>query len=886
MFERLKALFHSPPPLPPDEPEAGGFAQARQTFNLFLTAWNSFQDTLSNVEYALCCERPFDMTRVRALGTAVVTRSLQCIQLLSRLEPNHNLAPLRERFHTLTEELTPLLETTNSCLLGQSVIRLDSSASLEASDAAYHTGMPNLVDKAVFQLLRLRDALGGEYPDLVPPCFVVTAAGAQRALRTRGLHEDISGYIQKTGGVTPRSVYKMAAHIRGMILKGTLPASVADPYLEEIRHLRSRMGGQPGLLLLRGRVWQDSAEHDDGMVMWGPETDLYAPDDILLDALRLTLAHNFSAPSMVYRRWRGIRDTEPTLCVLAMAVPPVSVSGLVHTMNPMRTGRSIVHVYGWHGLPGAADETAQGDDTTLNLDNAATIDSAGDVDEFHMLRRMPHAVAVQSVADMDKPCLDAGLALQLTELALKAEKAENGTALSLNWILRPDGKVSLVMSRPMILGDHLEPEITQAENLPTPLINWGLTASAGVACGPVNLVRGEQDAKNFTDGAILVVERDARIWASLLDRAAGVIVGKGFLGSRLASICREFGKPALFNVPNCMDALENDTIVTLCADSGSVYAGAVDSLLEHAHKPHDFLLNSSVYHALSAVAAKVAPLTMLPDTPDFRAANCQTFHDIARYCNERAVSAIFELGSDQKRAPERTKQLYDGTLKQFWIIDLDQAFDPAAANHKVIDVKSVNSPPFQALWHGMNVLPWEGPPPIDNKGFMSILYEATANPNLEPAAQGAYFSEKNYFMVSRDYCSLYSRFGFHFVSVGGRVTPRRSNNALSFQLRGGAANVERRILRVRLVADILWECGLEPLILHDAVRARVSNIDAENALAVLNALGYLTIHTRQLDMIMADRAQVNARAGAMLKHCKALLFNPQVAMAGLAAPGI
>ncbi|MGN0009040.1 MAG: phosphoenolpyruvate synthase, partial [Desulfovibrionaceae bacterium] len=143
---------------------------------------------------------------------------------------------------------------------------------------------------------------------------------------------------------------------------------------------------------------------------------------------------------------------------------------------------------------------------------------------------------------------------------------------------------------------------------------------------------------------------------------------------------------------------------------------------------------------------------------------------------------------------------------------------------------------------------------------------------LDPATQSAYFSEKNYFLLSREYCSLYSRFGFHFVSTEGRLGPHKSNNALVFQLRGGAANVERRIMRVRFVADILWECGLEPVLLHDSVRARVANIDVDNGLAVLSVLGYLTIHTRQLDMIMADKRQVLARKEAMLRDCKELLL--------------
>ena len=130
------------------------------------------------------------------------------------------------------------------------------------------------------------------------------------------------------------------------------------------------------------------------------------------------------------------------------------------------------------------------------------------------------------------------------------------------------------------------------------------------------------------------------------------------------------------------------------------------------------------------------------DSPEFKAVNCQTYHDIARYCHERAVSAMFSLGAEKKYAPQRVKQLRDKVVKQFWVVNLSDGF-VRTPNGPVIDVEDIASLPMQALWQGMNAHPWQGPPPVDGKGFLSVLFEATANPNLDPAAQTAYFSEKN-----------------------------------------------------------------------------------------------------------------------------------------------
>jgi hypothetical protein len=61
-------------------------------------------------------------------------------------------------------------------------------------------------------------------------------------------------------------------------------------------------------------------------------------------------------------------------------------------------------------------------------------------------------------------------------------------------------------------------------------------------------------------------------------------------------------------------------------------------------------------------------------------------------------------------------------------------------------VEDIASLPMLALWQGMNAHPWQGPPPVDGKGFLSVLFEATANPNLDPAAQTAYFTKKIIFL--------------------------------------------------------------------------------------------------------------------------------------------
>ncbi len=64
------------------------------------------------------------------------------------------------------------------------------------------------------------------------------------------------------------------------------------------------------------------------------------------------------------------------------------------------------------------------------------------------------------------------------------------------------------------------------------------------------------------------------------------------------------------------------------------------------------------------------------------------------------------------------------------------------------------------------------------------------------------------------------------------------------------------------------------MVRNDAVAARVEGMDMRDGAHFLEVAGYMTIHTRQLDMIMADPAQVEAHRAAMLEHCRTLITTP------------
>ncbi|MCL1985550.1 MAG: phosphoenolpyruvate synthase, partial [Betaproteobacteria bacterium] len=86
-----------------------------------------------------------------------------------------------------------------------------------------------------------------------------------------------------------------------------------------------------------------------------------------------------------------------------------------------------------------------------------------------------------------------------------------------------------------------------------------------------------------------------------------------------------------------------------------------------------------------------------------------------------------------------------------------------------------------------------------------------------------------------------------------------------------AADLTRRVRRVEFVGEILQEFGFSISIRNDSLRARAENFSLPRALRTARVAGYLVIHTRQLDMIMADAAQTRQRREQILQDCHVLM---------------
>ncbi|MCX5892726.1 MAG: PEP-utilizing enzyme, partial [Deltaproteobacteria bacterium] len=476
--------------------------------------------------------------------------------------------------------------------------------------------------------------------------------------------------------------------------------------------------------------------------------------------------------------------------------------------------------------------------------------------EFKVVCLPGEGVLLQEDEQGKEPVLTDVQVLELTRLALILEEHFHAPQ-DIEWCLDRNGHLQILQSRPLkqlaASNREAEPSVS-ALDYPI-LLRGGEMASSGVAAGPVYRVRNNLDLLQFPEGAILVTAFPHPTWATLLNRAAALITDRGGITGHLANVAREFGLPALFNTGRATAVLTHGETVTVDADGRVIYQGRVKELLQHTGIKQGAMLTTPVGQTLKEVMTRITPLNLTnPEAPDFRPGGCRTLHDLTRFAHEVAVKEMFAFEKHRAFSKYFIKRLATDVGLEWWVLDLEDGFIREVTGNQV-ELTNIASAPMLALWQGITAVPWEGPPPVDTRGFMSIVMGAATDPNLS-AAGGTIFGNQNYFMISRDFCNLTSRLGFHFSTVEALVGDQAFENYIRFSFKGGAADYPRRVRRARFVADLLEQHHFQVDVKEDALFARLEGEQKDYMLSRLRILGYVTIHTRQLDMIMLNEADV------------------------------
>jgi hypothetical protein len=142
--------------------------------------------------------------------------------------------------------------------------------------------------------------------------------------------------------------------------------------------------------------------------------------------------------------------------------------------------------------------------------------------------------------------------------------------------------------------------------------------------------------------------------------------------------------------------------------------------------------------------------------------------------------------------------------------------------------------------------------------------------DLAPGRESA-MAGSNYLIVSGDFFHLNTKLGFHYSTVEAFLGERAAENYVWFYFKGGAADRERKERRGDLIRGVLERFDFWTQASGDMISARVERQEKAYMMERLKVLGYILLHTRQLDMVLSDTARVRRHLEEMIKELSSVV---------------
>jgi pyruvate, water dikinase len=705
----------------------------------------------------------------------------------------------------------------------------------------------------------------------VPAGFVITT----HAYKTFMRHNHLEGLLQeRLKGLDLRNYEALQAasdEITALVQQGQIPSDIGDAILEACLRLRETTKQETLKLSVRS-----SAIQEDIIASFAGQYESLlnvSSDDLLAHYLRV-LASLFTPRALVYYRDRGFAVEEMAMAVGVLAMVDARASGVAYSRDPQNPSEDILLISAAWGLGLYAVQGAGPMENWRLLGRKITkvIQEEQRHQTSMVIPDLKNGTRVVPVPPerIGTDCLSVEQILELASYARRVEK-HLGRAQDVEWALDSSGRLFLLQARPLRLpsleAGEKPTRSAKVGDYPV-LLNGGTVACPGVGAGPVFQIQKEEDLAGFPEGGVLVIRHTYPEYAVVLNKAVAVVSDSGSSLSHLATVAREYNVPALFNTGQATQVLTNGMKVTVDALYAVVYEGLVSELLQ-AKETLTSRQDSPAMKQLRDILPLITPLSLTdPRSPEFAPNHCRTIHDITRFAHEVSLRVIFDLSKESHFVAQSTRKLEAKIPLSYYVIDLE---DGVATESKGKSVRpdEILSLPMRALWEGMIAIPWQGPPPVDTKGFLSVVQTAMMDPSIDPAT-GLEFGDRNYILISKNFCNVSTRLGFHFSTIEGYIGDQENENYISFVYTGGGAEIGRRTRRIAMIAKLLETFDFRIERKEDTLFARCEGYPQTFIESRLKVLGHIIIHTRQMDMVMFNDAMVDWYYQELMKDMRSL----------------
>ncbi len=718
--------------------------------------------------------------------------------------------------------------------------------------------MSDLVGEKMSTLGELRSHLGLQIPD----GFVISTYAFRKFIEYNRLEKWLIPLMQ--GELDRQDTQRNAEELHRRILQAGIPVEIR-------RAVRKVLQSLKGVSHSRWAVRSSAVGEDSEISYAGQyETVLNVSISELFTAYKRVVASLFSPDVISYRKNKSIERNPIAMAVGCTPMISPIASGVIYTTDPTGLRPNAMILTACWGL------------------GKLVVEGEGETDQYVVSRDAPYSIfgqyigrkAVQYTSGeeseialtpvapekQEQPCLDASLVRKIGEGALHIEHYMKSFQ-DIEWSVNRDNQVIYLQARPLQFSAKVGPDkgqlLAAARNYPILLKDEGVIASRGIGAGTVFHVQSEEDGRHFPRGAVLVTRHTSPRMSKIVPLASAVVTDLGAVTGHMATICREYRVPTIVGTGKATRILEPGTDVTVDAEENVIYRGIVRELLTAQLIEKIPYEETYEFKLLRRALKRVSTLRLTdPQSSEFDAGHCRTFHDIIRFGHEMAVRKIAEgIQPSQLDAAHSATKLRLPIPLDLTVVDIGGGIKRGIPSREV-SLEDIACAPLLAILRAL-VAPgiWQSEPvDLDLKGFMSSF---TSNLSLQ-ALSGSRVNV-NLALVTGEYVNLNLALGYHFNMVDGNLSEDAEKNYAYFRFFGGVTELTRRTRRVRLLAQILEQSDFAVESKGDLIIARSKKIDRTQMEAKFRLIGQLIGYTRQLDVLLRSETDIDFFAERFLK---------------------
>lgn len=404
----------------------------------------------------------------------------------------------------------------------------------------------------------------------VPNGFVVTSKAYYDFLDKTSLKQKILTELSGLDHNDNAKLNEASKRIKTAIMEAELPGELA----EEIKKFYHTLSGEHDKLVAV-RSSATAEDLPDASFAGQQETYLNIKGwKNVVENVQKCWASLFESRAIFYRSDRGFSHFKIGIAVPVQLMVQSDVSGIMFTVNPLTNNRGEISIEAAWGL---GQPVVSGEVTP---DQYLVDKKTRQITDKHLSKQTWQMTLIGNInVSRDHQEVQKLSDLKIKELAKIGAHIEKhyGHPQDIEWGMEGH-KLYIVQSRPVTtlkqtnISEEKQSLDTSKE---VKELFAGLSASPGIASGPVKIVKSPSEIGVVLQGDVLVAEMTNPDYVPAMRKACAIVTDSGGKTSHAAIVSRELGVPAVVGSGVATEQLKNGQIITVDGTNGKIYEGNI-----------------------------------------------------------------------------------------------------------------------------------------------------------------------------------------------------------------------------------------------------------------------------------------------------------------------